>query len=306
MSGQLTVLMTVYNGCRYLRTAIDSILKQTYRDFRFLVVDDASTENTRAVVRAYDDDRIELLCLDRNIGQTAALNVGLRRASTPWIARMDADDYSAPTRLEEQIGALDGDRSVSCVGTYAWEFHDDPAVIESIITRPERHGEIKRAVVKGPPLIHGSIVVSRAALLDVGAYDERYRYSADLELYVRLLEKYRARNIPRPLLGIRRHDNQGSFSKIAADEKVEIFSRLLSSRAWPAEDLAAVRASLSHAYFFRSWVVTDRGSRGDRVKDLLASFRLAPRTFAALLFGSLLRDAPGRKPPGGAAGKAPP
>ena len=100
---QLTVLMTVYNGSPFLRTAIDSILNQTYADFCFLIVDDASTDDSREIVRSYKDPRIQLVCLEHNVGQTAALNIGLRQATTPWIARMDADDYSGPTRFEEQM-----------------------------------------------------------------------------------------------------------------------------------------------------------------------------------------------------------
>ena len=102
----VTVLMTVHNGGPYLRTAIHSVLAQTYRDFRFLIVDDASSDDTRDIIRSYDDPRVELMVLPQNVGQTAALNLGLRHAASPWIARMDADDYAAPSRLEEQLGAL--------------------------------------------------------------------------------------------------------------------------------------------------------------------------------------------------------
>ena len=106
MSETLTVLMAVYNGERFLRTAVDSILNQTHSDFRFLVVDDASTDSTPELLRRIRDPRLEVFRLDQNVGQTAALNIGLRRAATPYIARMDADDYSAPHRLERQMSLL--------------------------------------------------------------------------------------------------------------------------------------------------------------------------------------------------------
>ena len=82
MNGGLTVLMAVYNGSAYLRTAMDSILQQTYSDFQFLIVDDASTDDTREIIRSYEDSRIQLICLEQNVGQTASLNIGLRQAST--------------------------------------------------------------------------------------------------------------------------------------------------------------------------------------------------------------------------------
>ena len=187
---KLTVLMAVRNGEPFLSTAIESILRQTYEHFIFLIIDDASTDHTREIVGSYqeNDKRIELLCLAKNVGQTAALSIGVRHLSTPWIARMDADDYSAPTRLEEQMRLLDRDSSVGCVGTFAWVFRDDPAAAESIITRPEFHSDIKRALVWDAPIIHGSIVVSRNAFLEAGGYNDRFRYTADLDLYDRLIQ----------------------------------------------------------------------------------------------------------------------
>jgi len=70
---KLTVLMAVRNGEPFLNLAIDSILRQTYRDFRFLIIDDASTDRTRELVRSYSDERMEMVCLEENVGQTAAL-----------------------------------------------------------------------------------------------------------------------------------------------------------------------------------------------------------------------------------------
>ena len=78
----LTVLMTVHNGGLYLRAAIDSILAQTYRAFRLLIVDDASSDNTPDIIRSYDDPRIDCVALPRNVGQTAAPP---RRGSPGWM-----------------------------------------------------------------------------------------------------------------------------------------------------------------------------------------------------------------------------
>lgn len=289
MSCQVTVLMAVRNGGQYLRTAIDSILRQTYQDFRFLIVDDASSDDTREVVQRYNDERIELVGLDRNVGQTAALNIGLCHASTPWIARMDADDYSAPTRLEEQMRALDADRSLGCVGTFAWEFRDDPQVVEGTITKPEDHGSIRNALLREPPMIHASLVVSRTALLGVGAYDERYRYCADLDLYDRLLACCRAANIPKQLLGVRRHDNQASFSLPAIDERIQIFSRRFASGRYSSEEIAVIRASLCFCYLFRARHFGMERRYVEGAKDLLVAFRVSSRAFIRTVAGYLLK-----------------
>lgn len=274
----VTVLLAVYNGERFLRTAIESVLVQTLRDFRFLIVDDASTDGTRELVRSYADPRIELLALQRNVGQTAALNIGLRHAASPWIARMDADDFSAPRRLEEQMNALKEEPDLDCVGTAIWEFREDPSVREAVCVRPERHAEIRRASLHGAGMIHGSILVRKEALLAVGAYDERYRYASDREMFIRLFSKHSGRNLPQPLLGIRRHGAQDSFSKGAADEYIDIFQRLLKREEFAPDEREILRDSLAYSYLFRAGCERRLGRLGGSVMDCGRAFSTSPQT----------------------------
>jgi hypothetical protein len=201
---------------------------------------------------------------------------------------MDADDYSAPTRLQEQMQWLNADSSLGCLGTFAWWFRDDPNVMDETITRPEVHEEIRRGLLKGAAMIHGSMVMRKSALLEVGAYDERYYYSADFELYDRLLDRYRAANIPRPLLGIRRHDSQGSFSKAAAEETIDILSRMLSSGKYSREEVSTVRARLTYSYLFRARCLESSGQYFEMVPDLLAALRLCPKTFVKAFATSII------------------
>ena len=99
--------MPVYNGAHHLKEAIESVLKQTYRDFIFLIIDDASTDRSVDLINAYSDKRIRLVQNNKNIGQTATLNKGLKLASSKYIARLDQDDMCLPTRIEEQVAFLD-------------------------------------------------------------------------------------------------------------------------------------------------------------------------------------------------------
>lgn len=269
----ITVLMAVRNGEAYLRTAIRSILAQTCQAFRFLIVDDASTDTTREIARSYPDARIELLCLPRNVGQTAALNAGLRHAASPWIARMDADDYAAPERLAQQLRAVDEDPMLDCVGTCAWLFRDDPRVVDGVIEKPLQDAAIKRQLLRAVPLIHGSLLMRRNAVLEVGGYDERYRYSADWDLYHRWLPRSRAMNLPQRLIGIRRHPQQDSYSRRAVDENLEIFSRLLATPRGTRRERAMVRESLAYTYMMRARL----GFREGKLKEMLGDVGSALR-----------------------------
>lgn len=289
METPVTVLMAVYNASPYLRTAIESILSQTYRDFRFLIVDDGSTDDTREIVCSYRDERIELLPLGRNLGQTAALNIGLRHASTPWIARMDADDYSAPTRLEEQMKALEADRSLSCLGTFCWIFHADPEQIESTWEHPARYEDIKRGLLNGCPMTHGSIVVSRRVMLDIGAYDERYRVAADIDLFERLLKKHRASNVPKILYGCRVHPGQHQWSRLSLEESIEIWATKLKENDYGVDEKSLARSALAGYVMNRVGFLWAERTYCASLKDLFWAFRLAPRAVSGRLVVRLAR-----------------
>lgn len=97
----ISVVMPVYNGEKYLRECIDSVLAQTFTDFEFIIVDDGSTDSTESIIKSYTDDRVVYIKKEHN-GISEALNLGIRRAIGLYIARMDADDMMYPNRLEVQ------------------------------------------------------------------------------------------------------------------------------------------------------------------------------------------------------------
>ncbi len=114
---KVTVLLPVYNGARFLRQAIDSVLSQTWKDFELLVVNDGSTDGTAAILESYSDPRIRILSNVQNIGLTLSLNKGLQSARGEYIARIDADDIALPIRLEKQVSYLDQHPEVGLVAT---------------------------------------------------------------------------------------------------------------------------------------------------------------------------------------------
>ena len=120
MTPAITVLMSVHNGLPFLAEAVSSVLAQTFFDFEFLILDDASTDGTADYLRTLSDPRVRVITLAENIGLTAALNRGLREARGEFIARQDADDVSHPRRLELQFGFLKTNPACAVVGSQAW------------------------------------------------------------------------------------------------------------------------------------------------------------------------------------------
>jgi glycosyltransferase involved in cell wall biosynthesis len=114
---KITVLMSVFNGERFLRGAIESILSQTYKDFEFLIIDDGSTDASTNIIASYRDSRIRSLRSERNLGLAASLNQGLASSTGQYVARMDADDISLPNRLARQVGFMQTHPHVGACGT---------------------------------------------------------------------------------------------------------------------------------------------------------------------------------------------
>lgn len=293
MDAPVAVLMAVCNDAGYLPAAVESILAQSRRDFRFLILDDCSTDETPELLSSYArrDSRVEVVRLERNVGQTAALNIGLRRAKSPWIARMDADDYSAPDRLEKQMQAVEETPDVGCLGTAVWEFRDDPSRREAIVRRPLGHEEIRRGALRGAGMIHGTILARREELLGCGGYDERYRYASDREMFIRLFRRVKGRNLPEPLMGLRRHPGQDSYSLKAADEYVEIFERCLAGNGFAGSERAILRRSLAYSYLFRARCRPSAGFWGARAADIGRAFQASPSGCLRGLAGELIQGA---------------
>src|SRR4030067_2802339 len=107
ISPKVTVLMSVYNGEKYLEKAINSILNQTFTDFEFLIVNDGSTDGSVKIIESYNDHRIRLVHNEANIGLINSLNKGLDLAQGEYVARMDCDDISLTERLPKKVSFLE-------------------------------------------------------------------------------------------------------------------------------------------------------------------------------------------------------
>ena len=209
----VTVLMAVFNGIDFLREAIDSILSQTYRDFEFIVYDDASTDGSREFLESVEDPRLILRANFKNCGLSANLADGIARSQAKYIARMDADDIALPQRLERQVQFLETNPEIGVLGT-AVRFFKDDAESSFIATQPARHEDIAIELFFRFTMMHPTIMLRRHILIDAGAnYDPEFRYSQDFDLWSRLVSCTRFGNLSEPLLNMRRHTNNVSIAK---------------------------------------------------------------------------------------------
>ncbi len=203
----VSIVMSVYNSQRYLCSAVESILAQTFSNFEFIVINDGSTDRSLKILRDFQkqDHRIRVISRDRT-GLTPALNEGIRLAKGHFIARMDADDVAYPQRFEQQVHFLN--KYPACVAVGCALLLIDPdgeAIAERHPLVP--HDSIVLSLLSGNTAIpHPSAMIRREALVSVGAYREDFEYAQDLDLWLRLCETGELANLGKILMQYRLHE----------------------------------------------------------------------------------------------------
>jgi len=184
---KISVVLAVYNGERDIRPSVESVLAQTYKDFEFIIVNDASTDATLSVLSSYKDPRLIICNNDKNIGQTSSLNAGLRIARGEYIARIDSGDISVPERFLNQVHYLDKHPDVDILGTAAFQY-DVAGNFRGNVYMSNRPKTILQRIIFSCPVIHISVMMRRVRVLQLGGYNESYRILADYGLWAKALQ----------------------------------------------------------------------------------------------------------------------
>lgn len=223
--GLVSVITANYNTPEaYLREAIDSVLAQTYSDFEFIIVDDASTDSSPAVIESYKDPRIRVVYNEKNLGLAKAMNKALELCRGEFVARMDTDDICFPQRLERQVNYLREHPEVIVCGTWAEyinERQDGKTLPDHCREMPDNETYRIKLLFGNPPyLIHPSVMFNHAMLLEYGIkYNEKYRYAQDYRMWVECAWHAECRNVPEKLLKFRFHNSSVSITKKEQQEE---------------------------------------------------------------------------------------
>ena len=210
MPPKISVVMSVYNGRRFLRQAVDSVLAQTFPDFEFIIIDDGSTDATAVILGSFDDPRIVVLRNNVNIGLTSSLNCGFDAAKGEFIARFDADDIALPERLEKQAAFLDANQEIGILGSCC-RLIDAKGLVRGQAEAPLSDIAIRWRGLTGNPFFHPSVMIRRSLIERHGLrYDETFATAQDYELWLRLLEHTKGANLEDRLVSLRRHGDSVS------------------------------------------------------------------------------------------------
>lgn len=218
----VTVLMSVYNGARWLEEAITSILTQTFKDFEFIIVNDGSTDKTLEIIKNFQelDPRIVLINKS-NTGLADSLNCGICNAKGEWIARLDADDLCEPDRLKKQYQLAQSCKDFVLIGS-CMRFIDEQGVIGVIDCPPITHkGLMKNLMVLERFFAHSSAFYRTETVRTIGGYRARIKRAQDYDLWLRLSEVGAFAVVDELLIRHRKHDGQISNEEKGRRQKID-------------------------------------------------------------------------------------
>lgn len=206
--------MPVYNAGAFLKAGIDSILQQTYTDFELIIVNDGSSDNSVQIIRSYNDPRIKYYWNEKNSGLIFSLNKGLTYCNGKYIARMDADDISLPTRFEKQIAFIEKKPALSGVGCHVSFINESAEIIgewkEDVLSAT--YLQIKKHIVKENCIAHPSVMV-KSSILKKYQYNKNQQHIEDYDLWLRIFaDGLKIEKVPEKLLLYRIHQTSVTSS----------------------------------------------------------------------------------------------
>jgi len=249
----VTVLTAVRNGARYLPATIESVQKQTFADWEYIIVDDASDDRTLGIVEEFQrgDPRLRLLRRTTSGGPYTAANDGLRVARGKYVVRTDADDLSTPDRIEKQLRFLSAHPEYRACVSYWQGFNEGGVIPHTVTPVPDNPRVFRWALLLRSPSIHSAVCFERSAMTEIGGYRE-LPLSQDYRLWCEMTRRGWLGTIPEVLCYVRNHGRRASYASAEVQQELAMavladHLLALTGERWSADDLAALR-SVGHSW----------------------------------------------------------
>jgi glycosyltransferase involved in cell wall biosynthesis len=212
----VSVCIPTYNYAHFLPQAIGSVLAQTYSDFELIVSDNASTDDTQSVLASYDDPRIKRFRNDHNLGLFGNFNRCLELAACDLVKFVCADDWLAPTYLEDAVAVMESHPEAALLSSPGWVVDEDGRVIgiatagfghaEVVPARAALEAQARHLNVVGMPT---NVTMRRAAVEAAGGFDPAFAPASDIHLWLKLLNEHDLAWVSEPLCYLRVHTSKG-------------------------------------------------------------------------------------------------
>lgn len=233
----VSVVMPSYNHARYISTALESVVSQTYKNYELIIIDDASSDQSKDLIIDFINNHPEIpsrfMCHDTNRGGVITLNSLIENANGEYIALINSDDVWLPNKLEQQVRFLDAHPEVGAVFTQALIVDDN----DQVVTRSEdfpadifvqsnrsRGKWLRHLFFDLNCLCHPSILIRKSVYDSIGLYDPRFRQLPDMQMWVRLLKYTEIAILEEPLVHLRFHTS--NTSKVSVETSIRNLNEL--------------------------------------------------------------------------------
>lgn len=210
-SPAVSVVVPVFNGERFLRESIISVLGQTFSNFEIIVVNDGSTDGSPEIVRSFSDPRVRMVSHAKNLGLAEARNTGIRSSRGVYIALLDSDDIAEPTRLADQVEAMERDSTLAYLGTWALRFQSHTPAVTKVWKTETTDTEL-RILLMFRNRFNASSTIFRRAVVPAGLFAS-IPMAEDYKFAVAMSKLGRIGNLPKPLVRYRQHATSLTVSK---------------------------------------------------------------------------------------------
>jgi len=215
---QVSVVTSVCNGEAYLEECVDSVLNQTFQGFEYIILNNGSTDGTARILQQYTDPRLRIIHQE-NLGIPRSLNKGIGLSSSDLITHLDADDYLMPQMLEKQVTFMENHPDIVLCGSRWLELVGEK-LSKQIVAFVETDQDIRKSMSLFNPFSHSAIIFRKKTFITAGGYSERFKYSQDYELWLRMLA-FGKTLILKEELAVVRMSEQSESHKNARKQKLE-------------------------------------------------------------------------------------
>ena len=198
----ITVYITNYNYGKFVKKAINSVLKQTFKNFELIIIDDGSKDKSAKIIKQFQNKNKIKVVFQKNKGLIVSNNLALRMSNAKYIMRLDSDDWLDPHALEIMFNILERNKKISLVFPDYYEVDKNGKIIGQV-----RRHDFKKVKLLDQPAHGACTMIRKENLLDIGGYDEEFNCQDGYYLWLKFIKKYVVRNVNLPLFYYRQHQN---------------------------------------------------------------------------------------------------
>ena len=199
MEKKISVLMTCFNASKYIIFSLESIIKQKYKNWELIIIDDHSSDNSTEIIKKFNSKKIKLYKLNKHIGRTASLNYGLKKIKSNYIAILDADDLALKDRFSDQIDFLDKNKHIDLVGSWASTIDEKGKTINNRILKSNLKSLESHMMFRNV-FSHSSVMFRKKILKKVKKYPIEFIYMQDYAFILNIMKYFKIYILPKVLV----------------------------------------------------------------------------------------------------------